>query len=112
MPLPLEAQPLLSHFTQPTSARFVVLTAAAVLATGWRTVANLLRTVGALTLAMTRATAACCPSPAGPGLRPSTGHQRRVPGSVFPHILRSPAQPRVTRGWFPFARRNPVRYNR
>src|SRR5262245_41188302 len=52
MLLPVEAQPLLavllSHFAQPTSARFVVLTAAAVLTTGRRTVANLLRTVGAL----------------------------------------------------------------
>ena len=52
MLLPVEAQALLAvllpHFTQPTSARFVVLTAAAILTTGRRTVANLLRTVGAL----------------------------------------------------------------
>jgi len=52
MLLPVEAQPLLAvllpHFTQPTAARFVVLTVAAILTTGRRTVANLLRTVGAL----------------------------------------------------------------
>lgn len=52
MLLPVEAQPLLAvllpHFTQPTATRFVVLTAAALLTTGRRTVANLLRTVGGL----------------------------------------------------------------
>jgi len=52
MLLPVEAQPLLAvllpHFTPPTATRFVVLTAAAILTTGRRTVANLLRTVGAL----------------------------------------------------------------
>lgn len=52
MLLPVEAQPLLAvllpHFTQPTAARFVVLTAAAILTTGRRTVANVLRTVGRL----------------------------------------------------------------
>ena len=52
MLLPAEAQPLLAaflpHFSQPTYARFVTLTAAAILTTGRRTVANLLRTVGAL----------------------------------------------------------------
>ena len=52
MLLPPEAQPLLAaflpHFTGPTYKRFVVLTAAAILTTGRRTVANLLRTVGEL----------------------------------------------------------------
>src|SRR5438128_11611942 len=52
MLLPVEAQPLLAvllpHFTRPTAARFVVLTAAAILTTGRRTVANLLRTLGGL----------------------------------------------------------------
>ena len=52
MLLPHEAQPLLAaflpHLTQPTHARFVVLAAAAILTTGRRTVANVLRTVGDL----------------------------------------------------------------
>jgi hypothetical protein len=52
MLLPVEAQPLLAvllpHFTQPTAARFVVLTVGAILTTGRRTVANLPRTVGGL----------------------------------------------------------------
>lgn len=52
MLLPAEAQPLLAaflpHFTHPTHTRFVVLTAAAILTTGRRTVANILRTVGDL----------------------------------------------------------------
>lgn len=52
MLLPTEAQPLLAvllpHFAQPTAARFTVLMAAAILTTGRRTVANLLRTVGRL----------------------------------------------------------------
>ena len=52
MLLPAEAQPLLAafapHLTAPTYARFAVLTAAAILTTGRRTVANLLRTVGDL----------------------------------------------------------------
>jgi hypothetical protein len=52
MILPADAGPLLaafaSHFTHPTYARFLTLTAAAVLTTGRRTVANLLRTVGGL----------------------------------------------------------------
>ena len=52
MLLPAEAQPLLAaflpHFTTPTYTRFVTLAAAAILTTGRRTVANLLRTVGAL----------------------------------------------------------------
>ena len=52
MILPPEAQPLLAillpHFTQPTAARFVVPIAAAILTTGRRTVASLLRTVGRL----------------------------------------------------------------
>jgi hypothetical protein len=52
MLLPTEAQPLLGaflpHFARPTYTRFVVLTAAAILTTGRRTVANLLRTVGGL----------------------------------------------------------------
>jgi hypothetical protein len=52
MLLPPEAQPLLAaflpHFSHPTYTRFVVLMAAAVLTTGRRTVANLLRTVGDL----------------------------------------------------------------
>jgi hypothetical protein len=52
MLLPAEAQPLLAaflpHFTYPTYARFVTLAAAAILTTGRRTVANLLRTVGEL----------------------------------------------------------------
>src|SRR3954468_1967731 len=52
MLLPAEAQPLLAaflpHFTTPTYTRFVTLAAAAILTTGRRTVANLLRTVGEL----------------------------------------------------------------
>ncbi|QDU23300.1 hypothetical protein [Urbifossiella limnaea] len=52
MLLPAEAQPLLAaflpHFTTPTYTRFVTLAAAAILTTGRRTVANLLRTVGDL----------------------------------------------------------------
>lgn len=52
MLLPTEAQPLLAaflpHFAHPTYTRFVVLTAAAILTTGRRTVANVLRTVGDL----------------------------------------------------------------
>lgn len=52
MLLPAEAQPLLAAFlpvfTHPTYTRFVVLTAAAILTTGRRTVANVLRTVGDL----------------------------------------------------------------
>ena len=47
-----EAQPLLAaflpHFTHPTDARLVALTAAAILTAGRRTVANALRTVGDL----------------------------------------------------------------
>ena len=52
MLLPVEAQSLhaafLPHFTSPTYTRFVTLAAAAILTTGRRTVANLLRTVGDL----------------------------------------------------------------
>jgi hypothetical protein len=52
MILPTEAQPLLlalvSAFTYPTFLRFTTLMAAAVLTTGRRTVANLLRTLGPL----------------------------------------------------------------
>jgi DDE superfamily endonuclease len=52
MILPLEAIPLLSAlaptFTQPTYRRFITLLLAAVLTTGRRTVANLLRTLGGL----------------------------------------------------------------
>jgi hypothetical protein len=52
MILPADAGPLLvafaPHFTQPTYARLITLTAAAILTTGRRTVANLLRTVGRL----------------------------------------------------------------
>jgi hypothetical protein len=52
MILPTEAAPLLAAlapaFTQPTFGRFVTLLAAALLTTGRRTVANLLRTLGAL----------------------------------------------------------------
>jgi hypothetical protein len=52
MLLPLEARPLLAafvpHFSHPTYTRFVTLMAAAILTTGRRTVANLLRTVGDL----------------------------------------------------------------
>lgn len=50
--LPLETLPLLAEFvpclSQPTYRRFLVLMTAAILTTGRRTVANLLRTVGAL----------------------------------------------------------------
>jgi hypothetical protein len=50
--LPAEAAPLLlalqPAFTQPTWHRFLLLLAAAVLTTGRRTVANLLRTLGGL----------------------------------------------------------------
>jgi hypothetical protein len=53
MILPDEAQPLLlalaSAFTYPTFVRFTALMAAALLTTGRRTVANLLRTLGPLT---------------------------------------------------------------
>jgi hypothetical protein len=49
MILPIEARPLLDAlapaFTQPTYARFLTLVAAALLTTGRRTVANLLRTL-------------------------------------------------------------------
>jgi DDE superfamily endonuclease len=52
MILPADAGPLLAAFaplfSQPTYARFLTLTAAAVLTTGRRTVANVLRTVGRL----------------------------------------------------------------
>src|SRR5882757_7472094 len=52
MLFPAEAQPLLAaflpHFTHPTYTRFVTLTAAAILTTSRRTIANLLRTVGDL----------------------------------------------------------------
>lgn len=52
MLLPAEAQPLLDallpHLSRPTYTRLVVLTAAAVVTNGRRTVANLLRTVGTL----------------------------------------------------------------
>src|SRR5919199_1041624 len=50
--LPQEALPLLAEFapafTRPTYHRFVTLLAAAILTTGRRTVANLLRTLGSL----------------------------------------------------------------
>jgi hypothetical protein len=52
MTLPPEAAPLLAAltatFTQPTACRFVTLLTAALLTTGRRTVANLLRTLGPL----------------------------------------------------------------
>ena len=52
MLLPPDAAPLLAAltpvFAQPTAARFVALLAAALLTTGRRTVANLLRTLGDL----------------------------------------------------------------
>lgn len=52
MILPPEAAPLLAafapHLTHPTYTRLVILAAAAILTTGRRTVANLLRTVGGL----------------------------------------------------------------
>ena len=52
MTLPAEAQPLLAvllpPFTPPTATRFVPLPVAALLTTGRRTVANLLRTLGPL----------------------------------------------------------------
>jgi hypothetical protein len=52
MILPSEAQPLLlalaCAFTYPTFHRFTALMAAALLTTGRRTVANLLRTLGPL----------------------------------------------------------------
>ena len=52
MILPAEAAPLLfalaPAFTQPTFQRFTLLLAAAILTTGRRTVANLLRTLGPL----------------------------------------------------------------
>ena len=50
--LPDEATPLLAafaaHFTRPTSRRFALLLASAILTQGRHTVANLLRTLGAL----------------------------------------------------------------
>ena len=52
MILPPEAAPLLAAltpaFTQPTATRFTTLLAAAILTTGRRTTANLLRTLGCL----------------------------------------------------------------
>lgn len=52
MILPADAGPLLAafapHFTHPTYARFLALAAAAILTTGRRTVANVLRTVGGM----------------------------------------------------------------
>ncbi len=52
MILPHEAQPLLTAlppaFTMPTFHRFTTLVAAAILTTGRRTIANLLRTLGGL----------------------------------------------------------------
>jgi hypothetical protein len=52
MTLPPEARPLLAAllpaFTQPTATRFLTLLVAALLTTGRRTVANLLRTLGQL----------------------------------------------------------------
>ena len=52
MILPADAGPLLAafapHFAHPTYARFLTLTAAAILTTGRRTVANVLRTVGGI----------------------------------------------------------------
>jgi hypothetical protein len=52
MLLPVEAQPLFAalapHLTSPTYLRLTTLTAAAILTTGRRTVANLLRTLGDL----------------------------------------------------------------
>ena len=49
MILPLEAQPLLQvlavHFTHPTAQRFSTLMVGALLTTGRRTVANILRTL-------------------------------------------------------------------
>src|SRR5256885_1460689 len=52
MILPPEASPLLAallpELTRPTAARFATLLAAALLTTGRRTVANLLRTLGCL----------------------------------------------------------------
>ena len=52
MILPPDATPLLAAltpvFSQPTAARFITLFAAALLTTGRRTVANLLRTLGRL----------------------------------------------------------------
>jgi len=52
--LPEESLVLLDSFapvfTQPTYGRFLLLLAAAILSTGRRTIANLLRTAGALAL--------------------------------------------------------------
>src|SRR4051794_34886067 len=52
MLLPDEALPLLAalapHFTRPTARRFTILLTAAILTQGRRTVANLLRSLGAL----------------------------------------------------------------
>ncbi len=62
MTLPPGATPLLHalapHFTRPTFARFVTLTAAAILTPGRRTVANLLRTAAGL--ASGHDSAYCC----------------------------------------------------
>src|SRR3954447_1581371 len=55
MILPAEARPLLDAlapvFTQPTFHRFVILLGSAILTTGRRTVANILRTAAPLTRA-------------------------------------------------------------
>ena len=52
LPIPSFARPLLDQFApvffQPTYQRFLLLTVAAILTTGRRTVSNLLRSVGEL----------------------------------------------------------------
>ena len=84
MILPPEALPLLaefsSAFTEPTYRRFVTLLLAAVLTTGRRTVANLLRTLGGL----------------APGHRTDNQRVLSRPGRIQPHPPgpRRPGHPR------------------
>jgi hypothetical protein len=69
MILPREAARLLAAllpaFTQPTAARFATLLAAALLTTGPRAVANLLRTLGPLAGGTGPPTSGCSPVPRG-----------------------------------------------
>ncbi len=71
MILPPEAHALVQvlalHFTSPTYQRFSVLLVGALVSTGRRTVANLLRTLRHLGTPPT--TAGCSPARPGPGSR-------------------------------------------
>lgn len=71
MILPPEARPLVAafvfSFTNPTYQRFSTLLVGALLTTGRRTVANLLRTLRHLARGTAPTTSASCPAPRGPG---------------------------------------------